>query len=332
MVQVKPTEISSAFHEHDTASKEKKKFLGVIEKRYARSLPGVVHAIASMLALLFGNLLFVAQVIFGMDLSTSIKLSFFISNIVSATITILFFWNKVQSWQLSTTSMQDKGLVAKQMQNFNRGRGTLALLSYSLFPVVVLKCPQDWLDSVSFSSGIAWVTLGLTSQTFLLIRDYGTPLIVVYGMFPAGVGITILRYGSISAMLQNHSQLADHFEKQAYFVLASIQFGFMWYYFYSRRLVSRVRVQTMCKNYHPILSLIYAARLFTDNWWTSMPAAVMIHSLLMILMSCLFAVKIAKTQLKRVKPEEAELRRSSLFEAEGLQSRRRSSLFEAVAN
>lgn len=331
MVQIKSTESSPAFHEHDTASKEKTRFLGIIEKRYVRTLFGAAHGIASMLALLLGNLLLVVQVMIGMNPSSSVKLTFFVANIVSASVTILFFWDKVQSWQLSTTSIKDKGLIAQQMQNFNRGRGTLTLLSYSLFPIVVLQCPQDWLGSTSFSSGIALVTLGLTFQTFKLISDYGKTLFVVYGMFPAIVGITILQYGNVSAMLQAHSQLADHFEKQAYLILTSVQFGFMWYYCYSRRMVSKEWVQVMCANYHSLVFFVYVARLTADQWWTSMPAAIMFHNLLVTLLGCLFLVKIVKTQLKSFATEKAHQRRK-LFEAEGIQTRRRSSLFEAINN
>jgi hypothetical protein len=291
-----------------------------------------------MIALLLGNILFVSRVIIGIDIPSSIKMTFFISNIVSASITILFFWNKVQSWQLATTSMKDKGLVARQMRNFNRGRGTLAMLAYTIFPVVVRKCPPEWLSSVSFSTVFAIFTLGLTTKTYLLIRDYGKTLFLAYGMLPAAVAVTILHYRTIENMLEAHPQLLDHFEKQSYFIVACVQFGFMWYYFYSRRMVSKQLVQNMCKNYHPTIYLIYAVRLTMDRWWATMPVAIMFHSVLITLLGLLFFVKIVKTQLKNatvkveVQPEStsSKRRRSSIFEAEGIQTRRRSSLFEAI--
>lgn len=300
MVQGQTTP-SSAFHENDVASQKTNLFLGIIQQRYVSTLHGAVHGIASMLALLLGNYLFVSQVILGMEVPSSIKSVFFLSNITSASVTILFFWDKVQSWQLATTSMKKKGLVAQQMQNFNRGRGTLAMLSYSLFPMLVQHCPSELLDSILFSSVVAIATLSCTTKTFFLIQDYRRVLFFVYGMYPAAVAVAILQYGSISSLLRAYPLLPNHFEKQAYFVVSCVQFGFMWYYFYSRRLVSKEWVQSMCKNYHPIMFVAYLIRLSFDQWWASMlPTEVVIHSLLLTLFGILFLVQIVKTQLKKV--------------------------------
>ena len=283
------------------ASQKTNLFLGIIQQRYVSTLHGAVHGIASMLALLLGNYLFVSQVILGMEVPSSIKSVFFLSNITSASVTILFFWDKVQSWQLATTSMKKKGLVAQQMQNFNRGRGTLAMLSYSLFPMLVQHCPSELLDSILFSSVVAIATLSCTTKTFFLIQDYRRVLFFVYGMYPAAVAVAILQYGSISSLLRAYPLLPNHFEKQAYFVVSCVQFGFMWYYFYSRRLVSKEWVQSMCKNYHPIMFVAYLIRLSFDQWWASMlPTEVVIHSLLLTLFGILFLVQIVKTQLKKV--------------------------------
>jgi len=300
MVQGQTTPLS-AFHENDVASQKTNLFLGIIQQRYVRTLHGAVHGIASMLALLLGNYLFVSQVILGMEVPSSIKSVFFLSNITSASVTILFFWDKVQSWQLATTSMKDKGLVAQQMQNFNRGRGALAMLSYSLFPMLVQLCPSELLDSILFSSVVAIATLSCTTKTFFLIQDYRRVLFFVYGMYSAAVAVAILRYGRISSLLRAYPLLPNHFEKQAYFVVSCVQFGFMWYYFYSRRLVSKEWVQSMCKNYHPIMFVAYLIRLSFDQWWASMlPTEVVIHSLLLTLFGILFLAKIVKTQLTKV--------------------------------
>lgn len=328
----------SAFREYDLASREVPKlFLGLIEHRYVRTLHGAVHGLASMLSLLLGNYLFGAQVVLGRDAHQSIKLAFFSSSIISAAVTIVFFWNKVQSWQLSTTSMKEKGLVAQDLLNFNRGRGTLALLSYSVFPLLVQQCPPRYLYSTLISSAIAIAMFACTGKTFVLIQNYGKTLFLVYGMFPSAVGLSILRFGNISSFLQAYPLLLDHYEKQAYFVVSCVQFGFMWYYFYSRRLVSKELVQTMCKNYHPIMFLAYAIRLSFDHWWNTMPLEVAFHSLLVSLFGVLFLIKLMKTQMKnaiaaKVESKDTKRRRSSIFEVEGVQSRRRSSLFEAINN
>lgn len=328
----------SAFREYDIASREEPRlFLGFIEHRYVRTLQGAVHGLSSMLSLLLGNYLFCARVVLDRDPQRSIKLAFLSSSIISAAVTIFFFWNKVQSWQLSTTSMKEKGLVAKDLLNFNRGRGTLALLSYSVFPLLVQQCPPRYLYSKVISIAMAIGMLACTAKTFVLIQNYGRTLFLVYGMYSSAVGLVILRFGSVSSFLRVYPLLIDHYEKQAYFVVSCVQFGFMWYYFYSRRLVSKELVQTMCKNYHPIMFLVYATRLSLDHWWNTMPIEVAFHSLLVSLFGVLFLIKLLKTRLTNAVTRKAEFkdtkrRKSSIFEVEGVQSKRRSSLFESINN
>eukprot|EP00984_Skeletonema_dohrnii_P024451 scaffold13566_cov88-Skeletonema_dohrnii-CCMP3373.AAC.1 len=43
-------------------------------------------------------------------------------------ILLVFFWNKIQSYQHATTSLKAKGMTPKQMQNVNRARGCYALI------------------------------------------------------------------------------------------------------------------------------------------------------------------------------------------------------------
>jgi hypothetical protein len=61
---------SSAFHKNDIGSKEKTCFLELIKKRYVGSLvDGALHAIASIILMLLGNVLFISQVVFGFHFS-----------------------------------------------------------------------------------------------------------------------------------------------------------------------------------------------------------------------------------------------------------------------
>jgi hypothetical protein len=340
MVEIKAPEQSSPFIEFESSKKESVRFLGLFPKSYVKTFIGLLHAISSLTALILGNYVFIVEVIWGGEVRLSTKMTFYCANIIAAGITAIFFWNKVQSWQLSTTSMKEKGLSPQQLQNFNRGRGTLALLSHSLFPVVVRVSPQVWLDSVLFSVTFSLSTLYLTYLTFFLIKDYGKVLFLVYGMLPCFIAISVIMHGTVSNLMTKFPHVLHHSENQACFVLTCVQFGFMWYYLYSRRLASKEFVQTMCKNYHPVLFFFYSFRLTVDRWWATLPTLLRMHSANLCLLGVLFSFKVIKTQLRRFAttsdepPQRSQLgqRRPSFFEPEGAQSRRRSSLFEAIDN
>lgn len=333
----------SAFQEYDACLKEHHRFLGIVPTRYVKTVYGALHGLLSMLSLVLGNILFIAKVLVGSNdtilswsLTGTLLLTFFVSNLVSAGITILFFWNKVQSWQLATTSMKEKGLSAAQMQNFNRGRGTIAILLYSLYPLVHATCPVAWLEDFLFSTAFAATLLGLVVFNYRLIRDYSKTLLVVYGLRQAGLAVAILSHGSIATLARAYPNLLDQCETEAVFVVSAVEFGFMWYYAYSRRLVSKETIQEMCKRYHPLLFYMYFGRLQYNSWWTSLPPSMWLQAILASAFAMLFLVKLVKTQLHTNVSEVAittpskrtSRRRSSVFEVEGITSRRRSSLFE----
>jgi predicted membrane channel-forming protein YqfA (hemolysin III family) len=97
MVQIKST-AQTPFEEADASAKEKKKFLG-FNKRYLRSIPGAVHGLASVLSLILANCLFLLHTLFGLDQggsSNQLGVAFYVCNVVSAGVTSLFFWNKIQ--------------------------------------------------------------------------------------------------------------------------------------------------------------------------------------------------------------------------------------------
>lgn len=342
------SQAAAAFQEFDSAAKETSKFLGVVPTRYIRTYHGLIHALASLGSLLLGNLLFLEQVILGKTAKNdAMKIAFWRCTIISSLVTYGFFWNKVQSWQLSTTSIQEKGLEAKQMQNFNRGRGTLALFVYSLVPLVWATFPQNWLASRVFVTSLSLAVVTISCKIFYLIRDYGKTLFLIYGMYPALVALLAIIHGDLVRLTQAYPNLMTHFENQACFVIACVQFGFFWYYVYSRRMVSKTTVQECCKHYHPILFFTYVGcglwRPATQGgaWW-HLPLPLALHSLFVTLLGFLFVVKMIKTQWKgssssasvHLDDEPANKtrrRRSSLFEVEQVQTRRRSSVFEQIA-
>ena len=123
------------------------KFLGIVDKRYVRTFTGLLHAIASVAALIIGNYLFVQVIVLNHSYDDdrhidSMTTVFHCVTFTSAA-TLLPFWNKVQSWQLSTTTMSQKGLSSKQMQQFNRGRGVVAPLLSAIYPLLYRYLQQQ---------------------------------------------------------------------------------------------------------------------------------------------------------------------------------------------
>lgn len=255
-------------------------------------------------------------------------------------------------------------LLVKQMHNFNRGRGTLAILNYSIFPLVVATASPAWLESKNFFMAVSILVLLISWKTFQLIRDYGKILFLVYGMYPGLVALVVLTtHSDISTFLATYPDLMVHFENQAFFVVSCVQFGFLLYYAYGRRLVSKEVVQELCKNYHPALFFVYVGsglwRTTQHGGWSNslffprgLPWPIVGHSILISLFGFLFAFKIVKTQFHNISSNNTpptssddtpsttrsstqhkhrRRRRSSLFEAEGIQTRRRSSAFEQIA-
>jgi len=257
------------FREYDSARRGDSKLsvLGLqIPTQYIKTFSGLLHGISSLTSLVLGNFLFIKHALLGFDATTTsgsidfTKLAFWLFTIFSASTTIILYWNKVQSWQLSTTTMKEKGLTPQQLQNFNRGRGTLTPLSYALLPFFISVAPESWLESAHCSVTIALTTMALSAGSFTLIREYSKPLFWVYGLYPSLVSMTVLWHQRLSAVLLlhgNYPHLLTHMEHQAYFVISCIQFGFLLYYLYSRRLITKEFVQRTCKHYHPTMMFSY---------------------------------------------------------------------------
>ena len=85
----------------------KYKFLGVVDRRYLKSYTGLVHSISSLTALIIGNYLFIRCIILGHNsvFFGSLPTIFHAATLTSG-LTLIPFWNEVQSWQHSTTTMK----------------------------------------------------------------------------------------------------------------------------------------------------------------------------------------------------------------------------------
>jgi len=246
------------------------KFLGIVNKRYINTFHGIVHGIGSTVALILGNVVFANRVLLGHQLASNSAMEsiFHLCNFIATATTALFFWDKVQSWQLSTTTMEQKGLTPRILQRFNQGRGVVTILLFSLFPLVCRYMPEHILGSRFFSTCLALTIIAGSVSVFNLIKDYGKKLWFVYGMTPMALGISIIcnSRGSIASIQEDHSMILDRFQKEASFAISCVQMGFMMYYLYSRNLVTKNTVQTVCKTYHVSISMVYLLRVKRDLW------------------------------------------------------------------
>lgn len=245
-------------------------FLGIMNKRYIKTIHGIVHGIGSMVALLLGNVVFVNRVLLGNQPAnnSTTESIFHACNLLATITTAFFFWDKVQSWQLSTTSMEAKGLTPRILQRFNQGRGIVTMLLFSLFPLTCRYMSQAILESKMFSTVIALIMIWGSVSVFNLVKDYGKLLWLIYGMTPMALGISIIccSRGSIASVQEDYSMILDRFQKEASFVISCVQMGFMMYYLYSRNLVTRNTVQKICKTYHVSLSMVFLLRIERDLW------------------------------------------------------------------
>jgi hypothetical protein len=309
---------SSPFREYDSAEQETtpRRFLGmvVVPTRYIKTGYGVLHGISSLASLVLGNFLFIQNALLGLDETggaaatdsprRTVALLFWLFTVLSSLTTISFYWSKVQSWQLSTTTMKEKGLTPKQLQNFNRGRGTLVPLSYTLLPLLVVLSvgPQApaLLESESIPIIVALVTIALAVGSFRLIREYSKVLFVVYGLYPALVSVIVVWNRQLPSVLDKYPLLMRHMEHQAYFVISCIQVGFLLYYLYSRRLISKEFVQEVCKHYHPAMMFSYlvADVIHFGSGVSILPWPLVIHSAILRLAGIGYAVRMGKVLLE----------------------------------
>lgn len=334
----------AAFREADEAAGSGR-FLGLVDRRYVRTFAGTIHALASVFALLVGNCLFVQRIALnrrgGEYEDDRLGMLFHVCSALSGG-TLLLFWNKVQSWQLSTTTMKEKGLRAQQLQNFNRGRGVVGMVLCAAYPLLYRGLTVAQLQDPILSRVVASLVLTLSLFQYTLIRDYGKALFIVYGASKFGFSLQVLWLGSLEAVWDRFPFAVEFLDKEALFLVSCVEFGFLWYYLYSRRLVGKDFIQTACKNYHPVMLYVYMARMTAESWWRHLPLSLSWVMAVDTLLTVLFLFKIIKSFFSSLitwsKPTissntqvtEGKRRRSSIFEVTSANSLRRSSVFEHI--
>ena len=200
--------------ENDSSNK-KFYFLGIIQKKYLQTYIGLLHFLSSITSLLVGNYLFIQHIALGYnDMNNIITTTFHIATLFSG-LTLLPFWNKVQSWQLATTSLKDKGLTSTQMQNFNRGRGVLCTIISPIYPLLYHHLSTELLQNVILSRIIGMVVTSICIYQYILIRDYGKILFVVYGASRLGYSLHLLYSGSLYKLQSNYPYAITFLEKEA---------------------------------------------------------------------------------------------------------------------
>ena len=139
--------------------------------------------------------------------------------------------------------------------------------------------------------------------------------------------------------------------KEALFVTCCVEFGFLWFYLYSRRLVTKELVQSMCKHYHPAVLYVWVFRLTVDRWWNKLPTSMSWVMALNSLLTVLFLVKMIKslvggpaanqvpskhtfdfaTEKEQKGGGGGGVRSTSIFEVQSPRTGMRSSVFESIA-
>ena len=292
----------------------KELFLGLVPVRYVRTIHGAVHGITSLSSLFLSNVLFLWQLVqsnhrhhdhpdqpYSLDrLEQALYVTCFVCTFLSGA-TLLPFWNKVQSWRLTTTSAQELGKSAHVVQQANQGRGVLAPMIKSIYPLLwytlyyssksnnqttLLLSPETeyWVSTV-----VAWSVVALGIYQTLLIVPNNKVVWVVYSGAPLSMALSVLVHGqgSLHTLLhQDYSSSGssasatatplaatlnvapmDFVLKDAVFAVACIQFGFLWYYLYSRQLVTKQQCQRACRIYHTAVTLLWFARCIVYDQW-----------------------------------------------------------------
>jgi len=155
----------------------------------------------------------------------------------------------------------------KALQKLNQGRGVISMILFSLYPTVCFFLPSEtYLESRLFSISLALILMVGSAYILQLCRDYLAFLWMIYGMTSMAIGISILNEGTVAALNNNYPLVMDRLQKEASFAIICTQVGFMLYYLYSRRLVSKSTVQSICKAYHIPVSVVFHLRVQYDLW------------------------------------------------------------------
>eukprot|EP00986_Skeletonema_menzelii_P001539 scaffold407_cov142-Skeletonema_menzelii.AAC.2 len=325
-------------------------FLPGINRRYLGSFVGLFHAVSSVAALVIGNYLFLQCFLLGNDIlaSSEVDNSSLLPTIFHVTtgasgILLFFFWKSIQSYQHSTTSLKDKGLTAKQMQNTNRARGCVALILCAVYPLMYRYLPNETLQDVVISKAVAVVVVAVCVWMYNVFKYYGKGLFVLYSGTRFGFSLQVLFTGSLYSVRQSYPYIVNFLEKEALLISCCVEFGFLLYYLESRRLVSVQTVKDGCKRYHPILFYVFSGTMLKEKFFRRLPMSVSWATFLECILVCLFlkamikgiiTTVVDKLRSKKESGDRREVfakkqRSKSVFDVTS-STGRRSSIFESV--
>lgn len=238
-----------------------------ISPRQVRILSNIV-LVDRVLLLLCGIVVFANRMLLGNQGSGMSKMEIVLHrcNFVAAAITALLFWNKIPS---SPIAEEEITLVPRAIQKANQGRGVVAMLLFSLFPLVCQYMPQGVMESALFAKGLALTLMAGSVLVYHLMKDYGnSALWLLYGMTPMALGVSILycsdHTGSVASFLKNYPAVMDRYQKESSFVICCAHIICLQYYLCSRNLLAKRTVQKVCTIYQITLGTILLYPFSTD--------------------------------------------------------------------
>jgi len=127
------------------------------------------------------------------------------------------------------------------------------MILYSAYPTTRAVVPSTILENRIFPVAFATNPTVMAIKVYIFIKEYGKLLLVAYGLIPMALGVSILYSESIHSLNDLYPQLLEWMQNEECFVISCVQLGFMLYFLYSRKLVSTLMGQTVCKDYHKTL-------------------------------------------------------------------------------
>lgn len=155
-----------------------------------------------------------------------------------------------------------------------------------------MTLPSSMLENLIFSTGLAVVMFFLGIRIFLLMKDYSKPVYLTYGATNLGLGLSILMAGNVAKLQDNYPKLLDLMEDEAFFAITCVKVGFLLYYLYSRRLISKELVRGICKRYHPAMTLMFLYSRHRSAWWSNLPGPMLVQPSLFLALSAVTIFRI----------------------------------------
>lgn len=264
-------------------------------------IPGLLHGLASLLALVSAIALLPVVLFYSPDTEKSnsslqhLYVVCLVSNAISTVSVICFYWKDVQNFQLSTTSMDKRGVTPDQVQSFNQGR-TLSLLAQCTVPMLFAYkyivtpaaiVPHETIQIPVVLAGCVIAAYGLFLSRFVL--KSGPGMAFMYGLAEiVSWGLTLI--ANDPSIDSRYPKLWVHVLRRAVLHIAFLQWGFFWYYMHSKNLASVETCRKACKLYHaPLFLLMMVSMLFVvqpirDLPYTMLPMGVPISQMFLVMM------------------------------------------------